>query len=80
MTSGHVILVLYILGDLVITFLHLLIFFEPYVGVCVWQLGHKKMYDAKQLEKASKAKKTREANEKALYLKLKKKFDKIDSK
>ena len=37
---------------------------------------HKKMYDAKQADKASKVKKTREANEKALYLKLKKKFDK----
>lgn len=48
-------------------------------SVAQWQ-EHKKMYDANQREKASKAKKTREDNEKALYLKLKKKFDKTDSK
>jgi hypothetical protein len=46
--------------------------------VAQWQ-EHKKMYAAKQREKAAKAKKTREANEKALYLKLKEKFE-IDNK
>lgn len=37
---------------------------------------YKKVYDAQQAEKALKAKNTRQAKEKALYLRLKKKYDK----